>query len=582
MNIDFLVEEKLKLLFEAYDRKESLMTEYRKEYAGGYHTKRTGLLHNLRDTVEFASGVLILGKEMYQKDALLMLDKILSLQDSDRSSRTFGLWSYYLEEDLSHMEAPDYNWADFIGKNLSVLLLKCNDKLPEPLKDRLKQAVAHTAACSVCRNVSPDYTNISLMSCFTILCAGEALQREDLKEEGKKRLEKLWQYTKWNQAFTEYNSSSYALVAIFEITRMLQYLEEEEIKKIAVELNNYAWESLASHYNGDIYQLSPPQARAYRDLDNGSLGWFIYLGTNGSYGYQPNIQWISLESLLLQPKCPSKYRKLFQQGNRFLSQRYYKKNNLRNKEEDCTIIREIDSPDRIAYSYMTKEYSMGIFAVSDCWNQRRNSMVVWGSNAPGYLRVRCMIDGYDFCSGMIYANQYENHIMGILGFSTDRGSFHYILDKNKSGKYPADYLGFWFELGGSGKNALVTREDNFFRIEAEGLAIYLKIHCWIFNGEDGELYFNKKENRIELTGRTEGEIDLNRFKNTYAVYSMTVDKYPNHSIEIIKSEHELEAMIKEPPYLQPYMKIKAPIKPITYKESVEINAKGRTAHAESD
>ncbi|HHT03370.1 MAG TPA: hypothetical protein GX005_03490, partial [Bacteroidales bacterium] len=159
------------MMFQTYDWKESMMTEYRATYAGGYHTQKTGLVHNVRDTVEFATSVLLLEKDIYREDAFLMLDKIVSLQDQDTNSKTFGLWSYYLEEDLSCMESPDYNWADFIGKNLSMILLKYNNKLPNVLRIKIEQAVSNVAACSIKRNVSLDYTN-TFFVLFTMLFSG--------------------------------------------------------------------------------------------------------------------------------------------------------------------------------------------------------------------------------------------------------------------------------------------------------------------------------------------------------------------------------------------------------------------------
>ena len=75
-------------------------------------------------------------------------------------------------------------------------------------------------------------------------------------------------------------------------------------------------------------------------------------------------------------------------------------------------------------------------------------MVVWGEGNPAYMRIRGLIGDYDFCSAMVYGVQENNRMAGHLGFVSDRGSFHYILDKQKDGVYETDRLCFCFELGG--------------------------------------------------------------------------------------------------------------------------------------
>lgn len=82
--------------------------------------------------------------------------------------------------------------------------------------------------CSIRRNVAADYTNMSIMSCMTLLSAGELLKEERFLKEGRARLAKLMEYTEFNGAFSEYNSSAYILVALHEINRMRTFLKDPE------------------------------------------------------------------------------------------------------------------------------------------------------------------------------------------------------------------------------------------------------------------------------------------------------------------------------------------------------------------
>ena len=63
-----------------------------------------------------------------------VIQKVCRLQDDRPDSRTFGLWSYYMEEPLDSMIAPDYNWADFISKCLLDIRILAGERMSEETK----------------------------------------------------------------------------------------------------------------------------------------------------------------------------------------------------------------------------------------------------------------------------------------------------------------------------------------------------------------------------------------------------------------------------------------------------------------
>ncbi len=514
----------------AYDEAESMVVRDYKNWVGGYHTRRTGRTHVVRDTADYAAGVLLLKREKDYDRAIRGLYRLCELQDVREGSETFGLWPYYLEEDLEHMLAPDYNWSDFIGKDFIGICILCRDRLPEELYSRLLGAVRNAMECSIRRNVGEDYTNISIMGCMTITAAGELLGDERLMDIGKQRLERLYAYTRHNGAFSEYNSSAYVLVAINEIMRMLCFFKDERCRFIAGELNRYAWEMLAVHYNSSIGQLTPPQARAYRDVDNGSLAWTIWQGTGGKFGRLPGEEAllkgaVSLESLCFPAKCPEDLLSLFEERERFLAHTYYRRNSLRSREADLTIIREPDSPDLTAYSWKTPGLSMGAFGMCDCWGQRRNVMAVWDRERPKYFRLRCIMGDHDFCSGFTRAAQVENSILGHLGLVTDRGSFHYILDRDKSGCYETERLYFCFELGGDTGELRIRQEGRDFLIEDETVRIRLHVEKWFFDGKAAEVKVSGDGKAVILAGY-EGPVtrlDTRKLGDTWGIFTLTAE-----------------------------------------------------------
>ena len=286
----------------------------KKKWAGGYHTRRTGILHPLRDAAEYADAIFQGGMEELFGRGEQVIRRICSLQDAKEGSRTYGLWSYYLEENLDDMIAPDYNWADFISKCLLGIRILASDRVTAETKEIMMPLSGGQPMCSIRRNVGLDYTNIALMSSMTILSAGELLQDKAIFEAGKERLEKLYAYTKFNGAFSEYNSSAYVLVALNEIARMKRFFQRFPLSFSGrgAEMAMPGTDSL-NHYNAWIGQLTPPQARAYVNLDTGALAWNVYLGTDGRYGAVPRqdgqilLSAISVESLLYPPECPQKF-----------------------------------------------------------------------------------------------------------------------------------------------------------------------------------------------------------------------------------------------------------------------------------
>lgn len=523
--IDYLLDQKAK----AYDDKEGMLAKIRPKNASGYHTSIFGRIHGICETSDYAVEVLMHGNPRDYAKAMKGLQRVCQLQDVRQGSRTFGLWPYHMEESLENMKAPDYNWADFVGKGLIAVCAMCGDKLPVALRQQLHQAIRNAMECSIRRNVAADYTNISIMSSMTLISAGELLEDSRLFELGKQRLRKLIEYTRFNGEFSEYNSSAYVVTDLKDIARMLTFFRDEECRAMAEELNRVAWRMLASHYNTHIGQLTPPQMRAYRDVDNGALAWIIWLGTGGKFGKEPQSleeagKIVTLEELCFPPCCPAEYLSLFEEAERFEINTFYKKNNIRTSGEDVTIIRELDSPDLTAYSYQTPEYSMGAFGVSDCWNQRRNVMVIWDKEQPKSFRLRCLHNGYDFCSGMVYAQQDKNRILGQLGLATDRGSYHYILDKDKGGAYDFEELVFRFELGGCCENVKISQNGNAFTVRDGDMMIRLTIDKWMFDDREGEIALSADGHAVELIGYrgASKQIDLNRLGDTCGVFTLSV------------------------------------------------------------
>ncbi len=524
---DDLIKSRLNELHEMWDESEGLIGEYRESSGAGYHSRLTGMIHETNKSAEYASTILYINDAEHYDRALRVFQRLADLQDTMPGSETFGLWPYFIEEPLTEMRAPDYNFSDFIGKHFIYALSARRDLIDDKTAQIMLKVVRNAMQCSIKRNVSPDYSNISMMSCMTLVSAGELLNDEQIFISGKARLKKAYEYNVYNGAFSEYNSSTYTPLLIVELTRMLMFFRDEECRRMANELHDMAWQSLSENYNVATGELSPPQKRAYRDLDDGQLRAFIYMATDGRCGDFKNGDRLVLSFLTLPLRCPEDYIRGFGEVKRsFIQKIYYRKNNIRTADEDTVIVRNLQSPDLKAYTYITGEYSMGAFDKSDLWNQRRTCSVVWKTKgkARGF-RLRGINGDYDFCSAVCSADMFNNKLIGMIGYVTDHGDFHYILDKNISSVVKTNRLAFIFETAGDTDTLTIDSENNVFVIRDEKVEIKLKILDWVFDGCNGEIRLNSERKCIELIGYEgeEKEIDLAKVGKSFGAFVMSVN-----------------------------------------------------------
>jgi len=538
--------------------------------SGGYHTRISGDLHNCTENTQYANSVFHLRKEEYYEEAISCLKNIIKAQDTRPGSKTYGLWPYFVEEDCDHMIAPDYNMADFNGKCLAYILKKRRDCIDDETAALMTESLMRAAECSIGRNVSPDYTNISLMSLNTIILAGEISGNQAFLERGKERLRKVHKYDMFCGSYSEYNSPAYTPLAIEELSMMIALFEDEECRKMAEDLNYLAWDMLLKHYDKEMKQLAPPAMRSYGSF-TGGIEEMLYLGTNGKYG-SINPEKPSYSAMLrIPPVCPEEIIEKYikpERKNVFIDETFYKKNDIRTPDEDTVIVRNIDSPDLKAFTYLGDGYSMGAFEKTDMWTQRRSSMIYWGDeNHKTALHIRCINKDYDYCSGMVYTNQFENVMLSHCGFVTDRGDFHYILDKTKDGKLTTEKLFFKFELEGDCENVKVTQDGGRFTITDKGIKIDLNITEAVFDGQPMELFYNEKDKCIEaVCFDGERTIEFANLKSEcYMVFTLAVKETVSAPVTIMEDDLlKSEIMVKGKT-----LKLYSPYIPVGFDSAIE-------------
>lgn len=444
-----------------YDSEVSMLL--RPFHTPGYHTTLTAedhpLVHPTHQSLLYALALLNTEEPKYVERACAIIDRLLTLQDCDPKHDTYGIWPWFYEEPLHQMAPPDWNWADFCGKELVLAALLHGHRMPDELRDRMRQGISYACDAIIMRNVGPHYTNISIMGAFVTLIAGELYDRQDYMDYALQRLEKLKYYTEGLGTFQEFNSPHYSVIAIVELSKILNYSISHRAREIAAGLLNMVWRMVAEHYHPFSKQWAGPHSRSYSTLLNDKMKSFLQIATDNKLVFfsddelQYDAEWYGSGS-----RCPDNCLELFMQGDtRFLKQPYY-------RNEATGFV-------KWAETHMTSQYAIGIFKDEIMWNQTRG-IVAYFNNSGGatYLQMRCLHDGYDYCSAVLRAEAEQGHLLLGVRFLTNGGDTHPGLDRI-DGSIKASDLRLRMEIGGCLAGVSIDVEGTKAEVNFNGLPL---------------------------------------------------------------------------------------------------------------
>ncbi|MGI2296520.1 hypothetical protein [Paenibacillus sp. GXUN7292] len=415
----------------------------------GYHTtiKEADFIHSTNHSLIYALGLLDTEMVQYEQRAFDILKQVISLQDRDRSRNTFGIWPWFYEESLDQMSPPDWNWADFCGKQLVLVISRHGQRLPAALYEEVKQSICCACDAIILRNIGPHYTNIAIMGAFVTLIAGELFGIKQYEQYGIERLRKLNEFTQINKAFQEFNSPTYTTVAITELSKIAAETCNKEAKQIAESLLDLVWSQVSSYFHAATRQWSGPHSRCYHTLLDPNHQVYLQMATEGEISFfsedeMPyNSEWYKAGI-----RCPEKYRTRFSSSE---TRELHQKFTSASKE----------SPEKWAYTYMTADYSLGSFNREIMWNQTRTLLAyINNGGEPVYAHLRFLHDGYDYCSAIFHGVQKESHVLFGISFVTDGGDTHPNLDMI-DGTITAKDLCIRLELYGCLEGIVCDTED---------------------------------------------------------------------------------------------------------------------------
>jgi len=400
----------------------------------GYHTTlKGGTVHSTRAALGYAVALLDTGDETLRRRACDILETVIALQDTDPASKTYGIWSWFLEEPLAKMSPPDWNWADFCGTQLLQVARDHRHRLTPELARRIDGAILHAARSIERRDVGPGYTNIALMGTYVTCVAAELYGVEDLKAYALKRLRRFYDYTLEQGSFTEYNSPTYSMVALEELGRMRLHVQDPAAHPLINELYRLVWEDIARHFHAPSRQWAGPHSRCYSTLLRSATLGALQRASGGTLDWGVDEPDISEQRLPL--PCPPELLPYFQR---------------------------LDAPRDVVKTYLKAEvpivgttwlepaFTLGSASRGEFWNQRRGIVAYWGTpQEPAYLQVRFLRDAYDFADAQLFTAQQRGDLLAAVNFGTDGGNTHLHIDRIKNGRFRAKELRLRFEFGGS-------------------------------------------------------------------------------------------------------------------------------------
>lgn len=508
-----ILNESLNDLHERYDPKVKMLT---KTLTGwNYHTDaQSGIFHEVRASFNYAVALLDVGDDQYTQRAFDIIEKTITLQDQDTTSKSCGVWPYYLEEPLATKKAPiDYNWADFNAVSLLDVWMGHQEKIPDILKSKIKESLILAAKSVQKRNVGPSYTNIAIMGTYVTYMVSHLFDISEMQEYSTNRLQKFYDYTIDKGGFTEYNSPTYTIVALDELSRMQKHIIYTEAKTKIDSLYSIGWEMIARHYHKPSGQWAGPHSRSYSTLVRPSFYSILNQASNGIINLPNQEPRMDVKIKHKIPKFLMHY---------FLSPEF--------PRTESDVFEKVE-PQTIGTSYLTDNYALSTANRSSLWNQRRPFLVYWGNvQTPKYLQVRFLHDDYDFSSATFYSQQNENNVLAGINFILNGGDKHISIDRLKDGKFKAKDLRIRFEFGNVSNPEdlkVPTSNNEPFSMTIDNLKFDIQMYVAEYEGLKG--YWEKGGNEniswidFVFYSGTEKEFDLSNINKAVSGFTFSID-----------------------------------------------------------
>jgi hypothetical protein len=378
-----------------------------------------GVRHCTRESLYYALVLLQIGGAENESRAAGIIERVVDVQEqSDPENPLYGLWHYYAEESVLTWPIPDSNWAAFNGLTLLVIWHVAGKKLPEALRERMREAIRRAAICVRRKNTDPHYTNIALKGAFVVMAAGELLGDDSLQEYGREKMRRIASTFSGADSFAEYNSPTYAAVSLVSLGAIQTFVRDEEVKQHALVIQHSFWRHVGRHFHVPTGELTGPHSRAYHLTIRESpakIGSLIERATQGLVKYAPTDEVHDAFGPVF--TCTLDFDVAPEIGDLFLR--------ADRTEEVREIARRFpDGGATETTSWLSASFCVGTVNFQDGWEQRNNLIAYWPDGSQiGYLRHRYLHDDRPCAGGYFTAAQKEGRILA-ASFLSDFADDH--------------------------------------------------------------------------------------------------------------------------------------------------------------
>lgn len=405
-----IIDEKIK----GYDESVGLVRVYHKP---NYHSYlKPGEHYFINESTKLAAAIFFSGYEKHYGIANKLLKKVSECQCKE--GELTGLWSYFYEESLDKMVAPDWNYADFNAIPMIAILKEHADKLEAETLACLGEACLNACKAIMKRDLTIIYTNPCIMDMYVTIMCGEMFDKPELSKYGRKKLDMMYRHVMADKTFDEYNCPGYSILIANVFAIMLRHISDEEVQKKVGELNDIVWEMLGEHFHAKTGELGGPNLRRYENLftDRDKSIYEYAVGAELICGGKEDYD---LMDLVYNLKCHEKFKPMFGEKP--------EKNSVR------LITRGSNYPwfsqSSVDMNYMCVDYCLGSFSLTDGWNQHTAVIGYIGDKKEKCcLRLRMLHNKYDFCSAFFASVQEKGAVLSAVNFHTNRGDTHVDLD----------------------------------------------------------------------------------------------------------------------------------------------------------
>lgn len=463
----------------SFDAKEHMLRR-RVGAAYNYHSSLRNVdVRPTRESLAYALLLLEEGSEANCERAALVIDRVIALQEVDPASKWYGIWGYYLEVPAPKMTPADWNWADFNGSVLLMIEARHGAKLPKELRARVAESIRHAAYSVKRRNVSMSYTNIAIQGTFVAMAAAELLNDAELRSYAVDRWNRFAQNVDQTGSFAEYNSPTYARVAIENLTRMRMVIRDRAFLDLTESIHRRAWLHLAVRWHAPTMQLAGPMSRCY-STDIGSPLW-LQKATGLAFTTLADAP-ADADAAIYDFRCPADLVPRFVET------------------PEPAQHREMFLPGVQGTTWREPAFTLGSINRGDFWIQRRPLLAYWGdrSRPARYAQLRFMKDDYDFSSALVYTVQEKNHVLGVVTFRTPGGDKHISLDPLPA-EFPARRLRLRLDIAGVGEGASIVQIKNMASVDLGGLNLYFHWLGGSFLGKLVELSVGREDSMLVIS-----------------------------------------------------------------------------------